>query len=64
MKEIAARAEIDLSRSYAYGARTVGDRLSDALADPRRRVCGELETAPPVEQLDGAHQAPRGGARL
>src|SRR6266511_893177 len=41
----------------ADGARPVGDRARDALADPPRGVGGELESAAPVEQLDGPHEA-------
>jgi hypothetical protein len=41
----------------ADGARLVGERAGDGLADPPRGVRAELEAAPVVELLDGAHQA-------
>src|SRR6266542_10058 len=50
-----AQAVVDVHRQ-ADRARTIGDRARDPLTDPPRRVGGELEAAPPVEQLDRAHQ--------
>src|SRR4051794_23195450 len=40
-------------------ARLVGERAGDRLADPPRRVRGELEALAVVELLGGAHQAER-----
>src|SRR2546428_266285 len=41
----------------ADGAGLVGDGARDGLADPPRRVRGELEALAVVELLDRAHQA-------
>src|SRR4051794_16381397 len=43
----------------ADGARLVGQRAGDGLADPPRRVGGELEALAVVELLRGAHEAER-----
>src|SRR5262245_40451740 len=41
----------------ADGARLIGDRAGDGLADPPRRVSRELVAAPVLELVDGLHQA-------
>src|SRR5581483_5838190 len=60
--ELAARAgdlllALDHVHRNANGARLVGDAALDRLADPPRRVRGELEALAPVELLGGADQA-------
>ena len=42
---------------HADRPRLVRDRAGDGLADPPGRIRGELETAAPLELLDGADQA-------
>ena len=48
---------LDHVHGHADRARLVGDAARDGLADPPGRVGRELVAAPPVELLDGAHQA-------
>ena len=48
---------LDHVHGDADGARLVGDRAGDGLADPPRRVRGELEALAIVELLDGADKA-------
>ncbi len=41
----------------ADGARLVGDRASDGLPDPPRRICRKLISAAPLELIHRFHQA-------